>query len=126
MQNVGAFKKGKRRSTASFDTAGCKRLRFSSIVIKFSLWLVDSHTMNCSVSHQIDGSDDPIFLDLLVARLVEGTSCIPRRTDRPTDGPTDQRTDRPSYRDARTHLKTPRSFSVVLSILALTHFHSKA
>ena len=32
------------------------------------------------------------------------------RTDRPTDGPTyrptDRRTDRPSYRDARTHLKT--------------------
>ena len=27
-------------------------------------------------------------------------------TDRPTDRPTDQWTDRPSYRDARTHLKT--------------------
>ena len=29
-----------------------------------------------------------------------------RPTDRPTDGPTDGRTDTPSYRDARTHLKT--------------------
>ena len=29
-----------------------------------------------------------------------------RRTDRRTDGPTDGRTDTPSYRDARTHLKT--------------------
>ena len=28
------------------------------------------------------------------------------RTDRRTDGRTDRRTDRPSYRDARTHLKT--------------------
>ena len=32
-------------------------------------------------------------------------------TDRPTDGPTDQRTDKPSYRDARTHLKTPLAVS---------------
>ena len=29
--------------------------------------------------------------------------CVPDGT---TDGPTDQRTDRPSYRDARTHLKS--------------------
>ena len=28
------------------------------------------------------------------------------RTDQPTDERTDRRTDRPSYRDARTHLKT--------------------
>ena len=28
------------------------------------------------------------------------------RTDGRTDGPTDRRTDRPSYRDARTHLKS--------------------
>ena len=28
------------------------------------------------------------------------------RTDGPTDGPTDGRMDTPSYRDARTHLKT--------------------
>ena len=30
------------------------------------------------------------------------------RTDGPTDGRTDERTDTPSYRDARTHLKTSR------------------
>ena len=30
------------------------------------------------------------------------------RTDRRTDGPTDRQTDTPSYRDARTHLKTTR------------------
>ena len=29
-----------------------------------------------------------------------------RPTDGPTDGRTDRRTDMPSYRDARTHLKT--------------------
>ena len=29
-----------------------------------------------------------------------------QQTDGRTDGPMDRRTDRPSYRDARTHLKT--------------------
>ena len=33
-------------------------------------------------------------------------------TDGPTDGRTDGRTDTPSYRDARTHLKTKEKFKV--------------
>ena len=33
-------------------------------------------------------------------------SVTDQRTDGPTDQRTDRRTDRPSYRDARTHLKT--------------------
>ena len=45
----------------------------------------------------------------------------------PTDGPTDRRTDRPSYRDARTHLKTinpvaPRHISDNWGILILLEF----
>ena len=35
------------------------------------------------------------------------------RTDRPTDRRTDGRTDRPSYRDARTHLKTGKSMILI-------------
>ena len=33
--------------------------------------------------------------------------CVPRITNRRTDGPADRRTDRPSFRDARTNLKSP-------------------
>ena len=40
------------------------------------------------------------FFNLKKKRVTDGP------TDGPTNGPTDQRTDRPSYRDARTHLKT--------------------
>ena len=32
-----------------------------------------------------------------------------QRTDGRTDGPTDRQTDPPSYRDARTHLKSEQS-----------------
>ena len=36
-----------------------------------------------------------------------------------TDGPTDRRTDRPSYRDARTHLKSVTSIDLSLSRIYL-------
>ena len=47
----------------------------------------------------------------------ESITYIP--TDGPTDGRTDRRTDRPSYRDARTHLKSKRSGSNSLFPLSL-------
>ena len=36
-------------------------------------------------------------------------SSLKKTRSGPTDGPTDWRSDRPSYRDARTHLKTTRT-----------------
>ena len=38
-------------------------------------------------------------------------------TDGPTDGLTDRRTDRPSYRDARTHLKTLNTLAFLKIIM---------
>ena len=45
------------------------------------------------------------------------------QTDRPTDRPTDRRTDRPSYRDARTHLKSEEIRKMISKPLA--QFSSK-
>ena len=41
-----------------------------------------------------------VFYESVIDRRTEG------RSDGRTDGPTDGRRDRPSYRDARTHLKS--------------------
>ena len=44
------------------------------------------------------------------------------RTDQPTDGPTDRRTNRPSYRDARTHLKSVECGGVSVNLLVCNAF----
>ncbi len=48
--------------------------------------------------------DFPVFDESVTHGRTDGRTDGP--TDRRTDGPTDGRMDRPSYRDARTHLKT--------------------
>ena len=52
---------------------------------------------------------DAILFDF--AHFSEINSCV---TDGPTDGRTDRRTDTPSYRDARTHLKTDLISSLIV------------
>ena len=44
-------------------------------------------------------------------------------TDGPTDGLTNRRTDRPSYRDARTHLKTSSLQVTTLLLMAVDVKH---
>ena len=50
-------------------------------------------------------------------------SCV---TDGPTDGPTDGRTDTPSYRDARTHLKTNNDIKAfVMTLIERAHVKNR-
>ena len=74
-----------------------------------------------------------LFLAFFTKSLQKHYKALPTDgpTDEPTDGPTDRRTDRPSYRDARTHLKTAKLYDVAFSrtffinrpiLLIITHF----
>ena len=61
----------------------------------------------------------------MLISLVFDESVTNRRTDRPTDRPTDRRMDRPSYRDARTHLKSERKGKCLLSCTMAFRYYLK-
>ena len=73
-----------------------------------------------SLNRLLNGIDSTPGAVLFLIKPIsqKSNSCVTDRpTDGPTDGRTDGRTDTPSYRDARTHLKTRQTENVLRSML---------
>ena len=79
---------------------------FCSILAYISSRWPQYHVLSAILFH-ISDIFDISEIQLVCDRRTDGPT--DGRTDRPTDRRTDGRTDRPSYRDARTHLKTVKN-----------------